>query len=674
MFIKPNLYPKELVKSKKRLADNLLFVLLISPLAVFANTDIYSLDLEQLMNVEVTSVSKKSQTLMKSAAAVHVISQDDIRRSGATSLPEVLRGIPGVQVAQVDANKWAVSIRGFNDRFANKLLVMIDGRSVYTPLFSGVFWNMQDMLLDDIDRIEVIRGPGGAIWGANAVNGVINIITKSADQTQGTQITFLGGSQEKNLSARYGGKLNDQTSFRLYAQGKHVENYNDMPQYQANDQWRNFLTGFRVDSDFDSKNQFMLQGNYSVGTADQLAITHFVSRSNAIENQIDYQSGNALFRWTHNRSENNKWRFQAYYDHFNRHSLGVTNEVNTLDLDIQNQLKPLDKHDVVWGLGYRAVFDKLESNHIFAFDPSQRYTRTLSAFVQDDIQLTNSVRFTLGSKIEHNSFTGFEFQPNTRLLWEVNERNSLWLAASRAVRIPSRSESDVRVNLETIPSGSPLFPPVRVSALGNKNLNSEKVYAFELGYRSQLTHAFTFDTALFYNYYDELIDYKQSIVGMMQEPAPAHILVTNTSVNLMTASTYGAEIITKWQITNFWQLTSSYSWFKLNAHLKSPNLADSLTRKENSDPNHQFSIRSNIQLPYNLEFNSMFYYTDRLSAHNINDQARLDLRLAWSPTSDLELSVVAQNITNKQHQEFTALDVLNSGIPRSVYGRLLLKF
>ena len=408
----------------------------------------------------------------------------------------MLRGAPGVQVAQVDSNKWTVSIRGFNDRFANKLLVMVDGRSVYSPLFSGVFWNMQDMILDDIDRIEIIRGPGGTMWGANAVNGVINIITKKASETQGTMISFTGGSLERNINARYGGKINDQTSFRLYAKGKHTDNFNTTPQHQshihnsggalqhqANDQWRNFTTGFRVDGDLDARNQWMLQGSYAVGTANQLAITDFVSR-NAQKDRTDNQTGNILFSWDNQQSEDNKWRFQAFYDHFKRQSLGVTNEVNTLDLEIQNQLKPLEKHAVIWGLGYRGIFDKLDTNEIFSFNPQQRYTNTFSAFVQDEIQLTETVRFTLGSKVEHNSYTGFEFQPNTRLLWEINDRNSIWGAASRAVRIPSRTESDLRVNLETIPSRNPFTPPTLISAIGNKKLNSEKVYALELGYRS----------------------------------------------------------------------------------------------------------------------------------------------------------------------------------------------
>lgn len=553
---------------------------------------------------------------------------------------------------------------------------MVDGRSVYSPLFSGVFWNMQDMILEDIDRIEVIRGPGGTMWGANAVNGVINILTKNADETQGAMINFTGGSQERNISARYGGKINDQTSFRLFAKGKHVESFNDSSQQPANDQWRNFTAGFRVDGNLDANNNWMLQGGYAVETANQLAFTDilFRSDSSALEDRIDNQTGNILFRWENQQSEDNQWRFQAYYDYFKRRSVGVTNEVNALDLEIQNQLNFFEKHAVIWGLGYRGVFDKLDSNSIFSINPEQRFANTFSAFIQDEIRLTQAVRFTLGSKIEHNSFSGFEFQPNTRLLWEINDRNSIWAAASRAVRIPSRTESDFRVNLQTIPSRNPFVPPTMISAIGNKSFNSEKVYAFELVYRSQLTDTFTLDTALFYNYYDDLINYDLNIVGIEQQPTPAHLLVANNFVNKMTASTYGAEISTNWQIISFWQLSTSYSWFKLDAQTKNIDPANDIFRKENLDPRHQFSVRSNIQLPYNIEFNSLFYYTDRLQAHNVTAQARLDLRLAWSPTPMLELLVVAQNITNKQHQEFTARDIYHSDIPRSAYGRITLRF
>ena len=651
------------------------------PLSAGVDTDIYSMDLEQLMNIEVVSASKKSQSLLKTAAAIHVISEEDIRRSSATSLPELLRGVPGLQVAQIDANKWAVTIRGFNSRFSNKLLVMVDGRSIYTPLFSGVFWNMQDMLLDDIDRIEIIRGPGGALWGANAVNGVINILTKKAQETQGTQISFIGGSQERILSARYGGALNDQTSYRLFAKGRHIENFKNTPQNQANDQWRNFTTGFRVDGDLNANDKWMLQGNYNVGTADQTAINSSLTppTTETINGQIDYQSGNVLFRWEKQHAVDNKWRIQAFYDYFKRHTFSVTNQVHTLDLDIQNQLsslKFLKNHDIVWGLGYRGVFDELESSFAFSFSPERRNYNTFSAFIQDEIQLNEVLRLTLGSKIEHNDFTGFEYQPNARMLWEVNDRHSVWGSVSRAVRIPSRADSDIRINLAATPGTSSFTPPTLLSAFGNKNIVSEKVYAFEMGYRSLLTNTFTLDTALFYNYYDDLISNNVTFAGIETQPAPAHLLIANTFDNIMKASSYGAEIIAKWQAADFWQLSSSYTWFKIDAKFKNTITGSSndVFIDENSDPQHQFSVRSQFQLPYNWAFDSIFYYTDKLLAQNVTDQARLDLRLGWTPTPRLDLSVVAQNITNKQHQEFSSLDVLNTQIPRNIFGRITIKF
>lgn len=663
----------------KRLTIGSCLLLLSLPSSADTNTDIYAMDIEQLMNVEVISVSKKSQSLLKTAAAIHVISQEDIRRSGATTLPEVLRGTPGLQVAQIDTNKWAVSIRGFNGRFANNLLVMIDGRTVYNPIFAGVLWNMQDILLDDIDRIEIIRGPGGTMWGANAVNGVINILTKKASETQGTQISFIGGSQERNISARYGGKISDDTSFRIYAKGKHFESFNNVSQLPANDEWRNFTTGFRVDSDLDAKNQLMMQGSYLVGSANQFTRTPSLMPlgNNFAADTEHHKTGNALFRWDRQQSADSKWRVQAYYDYINLNSVGAEYQVHTIDLEIQNQLKIAKSHELIWGVGYRGILDELESTSLTIFNPKRRYTRTFNAFIQDEISLAESVRLTLGSKLEHNSYTGFEFQPNARMLWEVNDRNSIWGAISRSVQVPSRAFNDVRINFLTAPGNNAQGLPSLFSRLGNNNVGSKKVYAFEIGYRSQLTETFTLDTTMFYNYYDDLTSNEIS-VGLEAQPAPPHILIAGNIDNKMTANTYGAEILTKWQVASFWQLTSSYTWFKLNAQLKNSSTANpnSIFQTENSDPRHQFSIRSNVQLPYKLEFNSMFHYTDRLMAHDINNQARLDLRLAWVPTDKLELSIVGQNITNKQHAEFTTPFnvVQNTAIPRSVYARIIRRF
>lgn len=666
---------------RRQLAFTLALLLVSDPLIANTNKDIYRMDLEQLMQIEVISAEKKSQSLLRTAAAVHVITQDDIRRSGALSLPEVLRGVPGLEVMQIDASNWAVSIRGFDSRFANKLLVMIDGRTIYTPLFSGVYWNMNETLLDDIDRIEVIRGPGGTMWGANAVNGVINIITKKTSETQGTQFSFTGGSQERNISARHGGRINDQVSYRFFTKGKHVENFNNgTPLVQANDQWRDLSSGFRVDGNLDSRNQWTLQGGYNVGHANQLgSIPSLIPLGNFITpDTVKYHAGNILFRWDKQQSDDNKWRIQAYYDYFRRDAYNAALNVHTFDLEIQNQLKlsMLSKHQFVWGAGYRGIVDELESSFALSFNPGQRYTRTFNAFIQDEIQLTDKLRWTLGSKVEHNSYTGFEFQPNTRMLWEINDKHSVWGSLSRAVRVPSRTESDARINFLATPGRDPLSPPALFSIFGNPNLHSEKVYSAELGYRSILTSTLTVDTSLFYNYYDYLSSSAMSFSGIELSPVLPHLLMATNLGNQMTATTYGAELHTKWQATDYWQLMASYTWFKLDGQYKNGSMAslDRLYALEHSDPRNQFSLRSDLRLPHNLEFNSMLYYTDKLQGQQVNDQARVDLRLAWAPKPMLELSVVGQNILNEQHKEFTAVDLLYSQIPRSVYGRIILRF
>ena len=644
--------------------------------------DIFAMDLEDLLKMEVISTSKKPQSILKSAAAIHVINQDDIRRSGATTLPDVFRGVPGMQVAQIDANKWAVSIRGFNDRFSTKTLVMIDGRTIYTPLFSGVYWNMHDMMLDDIDRIEIVRGPGGSLWGANAVNGVINIITKKASDTQGTMVSFIGGSLERNVSARYGGKINDNTSFRVYAKGRHHENFEQQPLLKhlgtANDQWRNLTTGFRVDGDLGNNSDWMLQGGYNIGTAEELGSSTSLTPPMPLilRDTIDYQSGNLVFLWNKYVSDTNRWRVQAYYDYFKRNALNNTNIVHTIDLEIQNQLQLFEIHNVVWGLGYRSVVDELQNDFVVSFNPSHRHYKTFSAFIQDEIQLMDQLRFTIGTKLEHNDFTGFEYQPNARLLYEVNDKNSVWMAYSRAVRVPSRANDDIRINFLALSGNEPNSPPLLFSIFGDRRYHAEKVNAFEVGYRSLLTNHLSVDTALFYNIYDDLSSAERNGPVFETSPLPPHLLFLSTFDNNTKANTYGAEIMTKWQVTDFWQLTSSYTWFKLDARYVKNSTAspERLFELEHSDPRHQFSVRSNIQLPHNLEFNTNFYYTDSLKSHDVPVQARLDLRLAWNPSRKLQLAVVGQNVTNKTHHEFDTTDAIYSHIPRSIYGRIMYNF
>lgn len=421
----------------------------------------------------------------------------------------------------------------------------------------------------------------------------------------------------------------------------------------------------------------MLQGGYTVGTANQLGTSTSLTPPTplVLRDTINYQTGNLVFLWNKYVSDDNKWRVQAYYDYFKREALGSTNLVHTVDLEIQNQRRLFKIHDVVWGLGYRSVLDELGNDFVVSFSPSNRHYKTFSAFIQDEIQLTQKLRFTAGTKIEHNDFTGFEYQPNARLLFEINEQHSVWVAYSRAIRVPSRSNDDIRINFLALPGDTPNSPPLLFGIFGDRKFRSENVNAFEVGYRSLLTRQFSVDTALFFNIYDDLATAERSGPVFESLPQP-HLLFLSTFDNRAKANTYGAEVMTKWQVTDFWQLTSSYTWFKLDERYVKNSTAEleRLSRLENSDPRHQFSVRSNIQLPYNLEFNSNFYYTDSLQGRDVPTQARLDLRLAWHPSRKLALAVVGQNITNKTHHEFDSTDGIHSQIPRSIYGRIMYTF
>lgn len=651
---------------------NTVCVLLPGYLLANENEMLYDLDLEELMNIEVISISKKPQSVQQTAAAVQVISQVDIQRSGATSLPEVLRGVPGVHVAHIDGNKWAVSIRGFNDRFANKLLVLVDGRSIYTPIFSGVYWNMQDMLLEDIERIEVVRGPGGALWGANAVNGVINIITQHSEKTQGSQVSILGGSKEQIVSARFGGKINQDTHYRIFAKGRRADDEKSSIETTANDQWKNVHAGFRLDSAISNQTQWLVEGAYNTGNADVITAVSSLTPASVtkVEDTIDYQNSHILLRLNHQLAEDNKLQVQGYYDFFNRTSLGASLQVHTFDLDMQHHFKWLDNHEFSWGLGYRGVYDELDSTFTISFTPKYRYASTFSGFLQNEVQM-DQVRLTVGSKFEHNDYTGFEFQPSARLLWQINPRHSLWTAISRSVRILSRTDENIRINFRAQPG----INPTLFSVFGNPETKSEKVYSAELGYRALVTSKFSIDGTIFYNYYDDLTSQEQS-GGFETDPLPAHKLVSSTFDNQMIASSYGFEIQTKWQVVDDWKLIANYSLFELEAQYRANSTAsvDRLTDIETSNPQQQASLQSIWQLPFDLELNSSVYYTDKIAAHKTDAYTRVDLRLAWKPVDNFELSVVGQNLLDNQHKEYTATDTFYTEVARSVYGKIVLKF
>ncbi|MEW6159067.1 MAG: TonB-dependent receptor, partial [Verrucomicrobiota bacterium] len=440
--------------------------------------DLTVIPIEELMNIEV-SLSRTRQTVSESPSAIHVLTQEDIRRSGATSIPEALRQVPGLDVARITAHSWAVSSRGFNDFFANKLLVLMDGRSVYTPLFSGVFWDVQDTFVEDIERIEVVRGPGASLWGANAVNGVINIVTRTAHDTKGALISGLAGTEEYIGGIRYGGTISEKASYRAYVKYLHRDDQRDAMGADASDEWDMLRTGFRTDWDFSANDSITFQGDYYEGHEDQrlLVVTPPPIPFRMVEGEARLAGGNLLGSWRHTFSEESDLGVQVYYDRTERHDRVHREIRNTYDIDFQHRIALFERQEFIWGLGYRLTTDELgegrDRTGAIQFIPSHRQDQLFSAFLQDEIAIIEDrLRLTLGSKFEHNDYTGLEIQPNARLLWTPHRNHSVWGAVSRAVRSPARFEHDVRA----------WFIPPPSMLVGNPEFESESLLAYELGY------------------------------------------------------------------------------------------------------------------------------------------------------------------------------------------------
>lgn len=637
-----------------------------------AALDLTQLSIEELMNVKIFSATKNAQRLFDTAAAAFVITREDIRRSGATSIPDALRMVPGVHVAQISASEWAISIRGLNNRFANNLLVLIDGRSVYTPLFSGVYWGAQDVLLEDVESIEVIRGSSSALWGANAVNGVINIRTRQARDTQGGLVTALEGNQETGAAFRYGGGLGENGHYRVYGKGFRRDAFWDAENDPAHDAWDQAQGGFRADWTLSGRDELTLQGDFYQGQLDQTLQISSLTPPSAprVEDTVDSWGGNLLFRWKRSLEANSEWTLQTYYDATGRRENILNQRIDTFDLEFQYRFLWGDRQNITWGFGYRHIWDNLDGSFTVSFDPPDQRTDVYSAFVQDEIHLLDNVQLTLGSKFEHNGYTGFEIQPTARLLWQIDPQQNLWGAVSRAVRTPSRSDTDIRINLAGIPG----VPPTLLSILGNEDMDSETLVSFELGYRSEPRQNMTLDVTAFYNRYDKVRN-SESSASFELTPLPPHLLIAQTFGNLTKLDTYGLEAALTWQPWSHWYLSAGYAWLNIDA-LDDParNLVFSEHRLENSDPAHQFLLRSQWEFARNLQLDLALYYVDDLPALDIPSYTRLDLRLGWRPRKDLEFSLVGQNLLDGRHVEFTTFDVVGSEIPRSIYGKIIWRW
>jgi len=647
--------------------------------------DISRMSIEDLMSMEVTSVSKRTQRVADAAAAVFVITQEDIRRSGAASVPQALRMVPGLEVARIDENKWAIGSRGFNGRFDNKLLVLIDGRSVYTPLFSGVYWNIQDVMLEDVDRIEVIRGPGATLWGANAVDGVINIITKPAQATQSGIVTAEVGTEERTAeSVRYGGKLGPSAYYRIYTKYFDWQPSIDATGKTAHDGWDAVRGGFRVDVQPSKPNSFTLQGDlYHSNYNETLTIPSLnPPYSSTFPNDGDYQGGNVLGRWNHSFSRSST-SLQVYFDNTNvvDNSL-FTDHENVYDIDFQHDIHVGESQELVWGLGYRSIQDSNGSSSTVSLQPSHSKLNQFSSFLQDEISLFDrKLRVTFGSKFEHNDFTGFEWQPNVRFLGNISKDQSVWAAVSRAVRTPALTEEGLRLNEAVVPPGSVNPPnptpfPVVAAIFGSRQFKSEDLVAYEVGYRVQATKSLSLDIAAFYNNYTNLRSAEPGQPFVEGSPVPTDIVQPFVASNKMSGGTYGIEPFAEWKVRPRWRLLGSYSYLQMDIGKNKNSLDPTADNPSGQSPRHQFYLGSLVDLPKHFEQDISLRYVDRLPSLNIPSYYSLDFHLGWRPGTHLELSLVGQDLLNSRHLEFIPefINTTPTEVRRSVSGRIAWKF
>jgi iron complex outermembrane receptor protein len=644
-----------------------------------------AMSLEQLMNLDVTSVARAPEPYKDAPAAIRVVTGEDIEQSGASSIPEALRLADSLEVAQVNSHDWAISARGFNANLANKLLVLVDGREVYTPLYGGVEWNVQDYLLEDIDRIEVINGPGGTLWGADAVNGVINITTKSAKDTQGLYMEAGGGSELQDFTGvRYGGTLASNVYFRIY--GKYFDRNAELFTNgdSAHDSWDMGQGGFRIDSEASGQNHLTLQGDfYSQGEDD-----------GSIGNE-KASGGNILGRWSHTFLNDSEMSLQLYYDrtylsqpfapspaappYFTGFpAASLVDELDTYDLDFQDQLHLGELDNIVWGLGYRYTHEVDEDLSVVRFSPPNLDQDLYSAFAQDQIMLHNNAFLTIGSKLEHNAYTGFEVEPSARLQWNITDKQMVWAAVSRAVRTPSRYDEDLEVVSGLVNPPHPYqFPSVYLG--GSSDFISETLIAYELGYRAELGSKASASISAFYNDYNDLR-------SVSATPTTATYIYPYPDVfqNNLQGNTYGFEASANYQLLDGWRLHGGYDLLKEDIHAKSGSVDVDGALNETADPQQQFSLRSSMDLLRNVEFDTMFRWTDKLTIDNgptsgpvagtVPSYCELDARIGWRVNKHVELSLVGQNLLHDHHVEYGFPSSSQEEITRSVFAKVTYRW
>ncbi len=648
--------------------------------AAGAEIDLAALSIEQLLEIDVTVAMRREAPLRDTPAAVYVLRAEDIRRSGATSIPELLRLVPGVEVGRISAGKWAVSIRGFNTFFANKLLVLIDGRTAYSPVFSGVFWDAQDVPLVDIERIEVVRGPGAALWGSNAVNGVINIVTRPAAATTGGLLEMGGGDEERRFAnLRYGAALGEAGHLRAYIKGFDRDDTRLSSGGDNFDDWQGVQGGLRWDSAERNGGQWTLQlDSHDSDQREELVRPRLTPPFfDAIRTTIEYHGSSALLRWQRRHADGSGQRWQIYADRSERDDTLFLLDIDVIDADFQHNFALGQRQQLVWGLGYRQFSDDIRPGRfgLIRFAPERDRFALASAFVQNDISLLpQRLNLLLGTKLEDHDFGPLVLQPNLRLLFTPAADTRLWAAISRAVRRPSRAERHSFIDVAVDPLSAPL--PILLQIQGRENYGHERLLAYEAGLRHRFSPVLELDLALFYNDYNELRTFEPEDPQLQLAPVP-HLLVPLAVSNGADAVSRGGELLLKWQWQPRWQLELSYAYLDLDVD-PDPGSGDTSARDpEGESARHRVVLRSLWQLPWQLELDAALRHVSKLPTPAIDRYTELDLRLGKRFGDQLELSLVGQNLLDDQHEEAVlalGAQAPRAGIERGAYLKLTLEF
>ncbi len=650
-------------------------VVITSPAQTPPPRDLTQFTLEDLMNVKVISVSKKEQKLAKTGAAIFVITQEDIRRSGATNIPDLLRMVPGVDVARVDHSTWAVSIRGFNDNYANKVLVLIDGRSVYHPVFSGVIWYAQEMPLENIERIEVIRGPGGTVWGANAMNGVINIITKNAMDTPGGLITAGGGSDSQAQGlVQYGGKIGQSGSYRVYGRYSHLGKSDAATFAQPGDSKRMQEVGFRSDWNLTPRDVLTVQGEIRLVDGGQ-TITGVVLQSPPITATFGEPTGdddgNLLARWTHKFLNGSDMSVQAYYDQSHVFAFGPNNWATIGNIDFQHHLRIANRNDVVWGLSYRANANRFSGSSLVTLHPLQRTDSLYGAFVQDEITLTQTLSLTLGSKFEHNDYTGFEIEPSAQLVWAPSARHTIWASAAKAIRQPSNIDSGLEIISAVQPLPQGLYGLVTVS--GSPDTKVEQLHDYETGYRAQISRRLSLDVTGFLSFYKNLQTTEPQTPYF--NPAGRYLVIPLIFDYKAHAVSYGAEAFATWNVTDRWKISPGLSMLNMSVTRDVSSQDSTIEQTPGRSPRRSYQTRSFVNLGRGFEWDQTLGYTGPLASGNIPGYVRFDTRFGWRWEEHWDFSLTGQNLLAPRHAEFPDIHFVDHmQDQRSIFGKITWRF